>query len=109
MDKKRETVRLSNSEIPEVLRKPILLYNYEEVKSTIENLSPLGIGLIVDKNALICAGDFFYLKYYDLDSDIKCLCVYSEADGEIRNIGAYFTEPEDQKVIMTHLYFQYEN
>jgi hypothetical protein len=109
LDKKRKTARLSNSEIPVILRKPILLYNYEEVKSTIENLSPLGIGLIVDKNAPICAGDFFYLKYYDLDSDIKCLCVYSEVDGEIRNIGAYFTEPEDQKVIMTHLYFQYEN
>lgn len=109
MDKKRGTVRLSNSGIPEILRKPILLYNYEEVLSTIENLSPLGIGLIVDKNAPIRAGDFFYLKYYSFEPDIKCLCVYSEVYGDIRNIGAYFTEPEDQKVIMTHLLFQYEN
>ena len=109
MDKKRETVRLSDSEIPEILRKPILLFNYEEVKSEVENLSPLGIGLIVDRNAPIRAGDFFYLKYYDLEQDIKCLCVYSEVDGKIRNIGAYFTEPEDKKVIMTHLFFQYEN
>lgn len=92
-----------------MLRKPILLYNYEEVKSTVENLSPLGIGLVVDKDALISAGDFFYIKYYGIESDIKCLCVYSEVDGEIRNIGAYFTEPEDQKVIMTHLFFQNEN
>ena len=46
MDKRRKTVRLNIEDIPEILQKPILLYNDEEVESIIENLSPLGIALI---------------------------------------------------------------
>ncbi|HNX23414.1 MAG TPA: hypothetical protein PKG60_05160 [Spirochaetota bacterium] len=109
MDKKRETVRLSIGDIPEILRKPVLMYNNEEVGSIIENLSPLGVGLVVDKNAAIEAGDFFYLKYYTLESDIKCLCVYSEDNGNSRSIGAFFTESKDHKLILGYLHFQNEN
>ena len=71
MDKRRKTARLSMHEIPEKLRKPVLLYDYEEIKSEIDNLSPLGVGFIVDKSAEIAAGDFFYLKYYIFETDIK--------------------------------------
>jgi len=109
MDKRRKTVRLNIEDIPEILQKPILLYNDEEVESIIENLSPLGIALIMDKNSLISTGDFFYLKYYTFETDIKCLCVYSDENENGRSIGAYFTEPEDQKIIIKHLSFQNEN
>ena len=109
MDHKRKTVRLSIHEIPEILKKPILLHNYEEVDSTIDNLSPLGIGLIVDKNSEITTGDFFYLKYYGFDSDIKCYCVFCDEDAESKIIGAYFTEQEDKKLILKHLHLQNEN
>ena len=109
MDHKRKTVRLSIHEIPEILKKPVLLHNYEEVDSTIDNLSPLGIGLIVDKNSEITTGDFFYLKYYGFDSDIKCYCVFCDEDVESKIIGAYFTEQEDQKLILKHLHLQNEN
>jgi len=100
MDKRRKTARLSIKEIPKDLRHPILLFNYEEVKSQIENLSPLGVGLTVDKKDEICIGDVFYLKYYSLEADIKCICVYSDEDGETRSLGAYFTESDEQKIIM---------
>ncbi len=109
MDKRRQTVRLSITEIPEILRKPVLLYNYEEVQSSVENLSPLGIGLIVDRNSPISSGDFFYLKYHGFESDIRCYCVYCEEDENGKSIGAYFTEPEDKKRILGFLHIQHEN
>ncbi len=102
----RKTARLSIQEIPEILQKPIVLYNDEEVDSKIENLSPLGIGLVVNKSATIDRGDIFYLRYYGLDADIKCVCVFSDEDevGDKKSIGAYFTDQEDQKVILKYLY-----
>ncbi len=103
-DMRRKTARLSIHEIPEILQKPILLHNYEEVESIIENLSPLGIGLLIDKNIVIVEGDIFHLKYYGIQSEIKCVCVYSDEDGDKRSIGAYFTDPEDQKVILKYLH-----
>ena len=106
MDKRRKTARLSFHDIPEILQKPILLYNYEEVKSKIENLSPLGIGLVVDKSSEITIGDVFYLKHFPDNSDIKCVCVYCDDEGDSRSIGAYFTDPDDQKTIMEHLHWQ---
>jgi hypothetical protein len=109
VDHRRKTVRLSINEIPEILRKPILLHNYEEVESRIDNLSPLGVGLIVNPDSEIFPGDFFYLKYYGFDSDIKCYCVYCDEDGDEKSIGAYFTEPDDQKLIMKHLHLQNMN
>ena len=109
MDKRRKTFRLSINEIPEILRKPVLLYNFEEVKSEVENLSPLGIGLVVDRNSQICTGDFIYLKYPEIDSDIKCYCVYCDDDENGKSIGAYFTEPEDKELILSYLHFQNEN
>jgi len=109
MEKARKIARLSKEAIPEILQKPILLFNYEEVESKIENLSPLGIGLTIDKNSAIEKGDIFYLKYYALESDIKCVCVFSEGDENEKNIGAYFTEPADQKIIMEYLYSKKEN
>lgn len=96
---KRKTARLSLNEVPVLLQKPILLYNYEEVESKIENLSPLGIGLSIERNSLIREGDFFYLKYYDIDSYIKCVCVFTEDNEDKKSIGAYFTDPEDKKII----------
>ena len=108
MEKSRKIVRLSKEDIPEILQKPILLFNYEEVESKIENLSPLGIGLIIDKNSEIDKGDIFYLKYYALESDIKCLCVFSDRDENEKNIGAYFTEESDKKIILEHLHLKIE-
>ncbi len=105
----RKTVRLSIKEIPEILQKPIVLIDDKEVKSEIENLSPLGIGINVDINISVTSGDFFYLKYYDIDSYIKCLCVFSEETEGKRSIGAYFTDPEDQKIIFKHLKHQTDN
>jgi hypothetical protein len=106
---KRKTARLSLNEIPEILQKPILLFNYEEVESKIENLSSVGIGLVVAKSAGIVKGDIFYLKYHDLESDIKCVCVCNDEDDNGISIGAYFTEPDDILVIAKHLYNQMDN
>lgn len=103
MKRERKTARLSKEEIPEILQKPILLFNYVEVESRIENLSPLGIGLTIDKNSVLEKGDIFYLKYYSLESDIRCICVFCDSDENEKNIGAYFTEPADQKTIMEYL------
>jgi len=109
LEKSRKIARLLKEDIPEVLQKPILLFNYEEVESKIENLSPLGIGLIIDKDAMIEKGDIFYLKYYHLESDIKCVCVFSDTDENGKSVGAYFTEPEDQKRVLEHLHLKIEN
>lgn len=109
MEKVRKITRLSEEDIPEILQKPILLFNYEEVKSKIANLSPLGIGLVIDKNSIIDKGDIFYLKYYALESDIKCVCVFSEKSENEKNIGAYFIEPSDQKIIMEYLHSTNKN
>ena len=109
MDKRRKTARLSIEEIPEVLQKPILLYNDEEVKSKIENLSSFGVGLVIDRNFIMDKGDIFYLKYHSLDSDIKCVCVYSDEDENGRSIGAYFTDSADQRIIQEILHVQFEN
>lgn len=104
MENRRKTTRFSINQIPEILRKPILLYNFEEVNSEIENLSSFGIGLLVDKNANIDKGDIFYLKYHLFESDIKCICVFSDSDENNRSIGAYFTDKEDRKIIMEYLF-----
>ncbi len=109
MEKSRKIARLLKEDIPEILQKPILLFNHEEVESNIENLSPLGIGLTVHKNSNIEKGDIFYLKYYELESDVKCVCVFSDEDENGKSIGAYFTEPEDQKIILEHLRLKIEN
>jgi len=109
VDSKRKTARLYINEIPEILQKPILLYNYEEVESKIENLSSVGIGLVVAKSAAIVKGDIFYVKYHDLESDIKCVCVFSDEEDNGISIGAYFTDPEDILVIAKHLYNQMDN
>jgi len=103
---RRRTARLTRNEVPEILRNPILLHNYEEIKSEIENLSPLGIGLVIEKEIILNPGDIFYLKYHSLESDIKCVCVFSDLDGEKKSIGAYFTDQEDQKIILKHLQLQ---
>ena len=100
---KRQYARLSLNEIPEVLRKPILLNNFEEVKSQIENLSPIGIALTVDKGIIINEGDIFHIKYYVIDSYIKCLCVFSDEFEDYRLIHSYFAEVEDTKAIMKYL------
>jgi len=106
VEKARKIARLTKEDIPEILQKPILLFNYEEVESEIENLSPLGIGLTIDNNSVIEKGDVFFLKYYALESDIKCVCVFSDKDENKKNIGAYFTEPTDQKIIMKYLHLK---
>jgi hypothetical protein len=100
---KRQFARLSPNEIPEILRKPILLNNFEEVNSQIKNLSPLGIALIVDKDLNIDKGDVFHIKYHAIDSYIKCYCVFSDIFGDNRTIHAYFAEAEDTKAIMKYL------
>ena len=100
---KRRSARFSPSEIPEILRKPIFLNNFEEVNSQIENLSPLGIALIVDKKINIGVGDIFHIKYHVIDSYIKCVCVFSDISGDNRAVHAYFTEAEDAKAIMKYL------
>ena len=105
MENKRKTVRISIEDIPEFLQKPILLFNYEEVRSRIENLSPLGIGLEIDKETLIEKGDVFMLKYHCFNTDIKCVCVFSDVDETSRHIGAYFTDQENQNLILNHLYY----
>jgi hypothetical protein len=105
VDNRRTTTRLSKDEIPEFLQNPILLYNYEEVKSNIENLTPIGIGLSIDKEIIIDKGEAFLLKYYCFDTDIKCVCVFSDVEGNCRKIGAYFSDPEHQKLIYNHLFF----
>lgn len=105
MDLKRKAARLSIDAIPEVLKKPALFYKDEELPSKIDNLSPLGIGLEVGKDVLIAVGDIFHLKYNSIEADIKCLCVYNDDDGDKRSIGAYFTDPEDQKIILKYMFF----
>jgi hypothetical protein len=100
---KRQSARLSLSEIPEILRKPIFLNNFEEAKSQLENLSPLGISLIVDKEISIDKGDIFHIKYHVIDSYIKCLCVFNDVSGDNRIVHAYFSEAEDTKAIMKYL------
>ena len=100
---RRQYARLSPNEIPEVLRKPILLNNFEEVKSQIVNLSPLGIAISVDKEVNINQGDIFHIKYYVIDSYIKCFCVFSDESGDNRIVHSYFTEVEDTKAIMKYL------
>jgi hypothetical protein len=105
VENRRKTVRISIDEIPEFLQQPILLFNHEEVKSRIENLSPLGIGLELEKEAIIQKGDIFFIKYHCFNTDIKCVCVFSEVDEKFRHIGAYFTDPENQNLILTHLYY----
>jgi len=102
----RKIARFSKEDIPGILQKPILLFNYEEVKSRIENLSPLGIGLEIDNQSMISKGDIFYLKYCSLELDIKCVCVFCDSDENEKNIGAYFTEPADQKIIMKYLHLK---
>jgi len=104
MENRRKTIRISTDEMPDFLQKPILLFNHEEVKSRIENLSPLGIGLEIDREAIIKKGDIFFLKYLCFNRDIKCVCVFSDVDEKSRHIGAYFTDPENQNLILTHLY-----
>lgn len=105
MDNRRKTVRISIDQIPDFLQKPILLYNFEEIKSRIENLSPLGIGLEIDRGTIIDKGDIFFLKYHCFNTDIKCVCVFSDVDETSRHIGAYFTDQENQNLILTHLYY----
>lgn len=100
---KRQLARLSANEVPEILRKPILLNNFEEVKSQIENLSPLGIALLVDKGIKIEKGDSFHIKYHVIDSIIKCFCVFSDEYGDKKIIHAYFADVEDTKEIMKYL------
>jgi hypothetical protein len=100
---RRQYARLTPNEIPEVLRRPILLNNFEEVKSQIENLSPLGIALTVDKWINIDKGDTFHIKYYVIDSYIKCFCVFSDVSDDNRVIHSYFTDVEDTKAIMEYL------
>ena len=103
MDRRRQVVRLSIHDIPESLKNPQLFFNNETAELEIENLSPLGIGFAVAKSVLIMKGDFFYLKYISLHSDFKCLCVFVDEDGESRHIGAYFADPEDQKIMLNYL------
>lgn len=105
MEMRRKTDRITIETIPEVLHRPQLIYNDTEISSEIENLSPLGVGLVTAKNISITTGDIFYLRYAVIDSDIKCLCVYSIEDEKRISIGAYFSDPEDQKKILRHLYF----
>ena len=100
---RRQYARLSPNEIPEVLRKPILLNNFEEVESQIENLSPLGIALTVGKAVSINKGNIFHIKYHVIDSYIKCFCVFSDELGDNRTVHAYFAEVEDTKAIMKYL------
>jgi len=100
----RKSVRLSYDDIPEVLQNPLLLFNCKEVGSRIINLSPLGAGLLIDKHSKLDKGDIFYLKYSELDLEIKCICVFSDADGEKRSIGGYFTEADDKKLILKFLH-----
>ena len=105
MENRRKTVRISIDEIPEFLRNPVLLFNNKEVKSRIENLSPLGIGLEIEREAIIDKGDILLLKYDCFNTDIKCICVFSDVDEKNRHIGAYFTDPANQNLILTHLYY----
>jgi len=100
---KRQFARLSSDEIPEILRKPILLNDFEEVASQIENLSPLGIALSVNKEINIDQGVIFHIKYHAIDSYIKCLCVFSDISGDKRIVHAYFADAEDSKEIMKYL------
>ena len=102
MDKmeRRKAARYSFDEIPEVLRKPVLLLNYEEVKSQIINLSPLGISLSVDKEIDIDKESVFQVKFRVIDSYIQCICVFSDIYGDNRIVNAYFTDVEDSKAMM---------
>lgn len=99
----RKTVRLTYEEIPEILQNPILFFNYEEIRSKIENLSPLGVGLFIYNSYMIDKGDIFYLKYLSLEVDIKCICVFKDTGADGINIGAYFTNTDDQKIILKYL------
>ena len=100
---RRKSARLSPNEIPEILRKPIFLNNFEEVESQIVNLSPLGIALIVDKGLNIDIGDVFHIKYHIIDSYIKCFCIFSDESDDNRIVHAYFADVEDTKAIMKYL------
>ena len=97
---RRQYARLSPAEIPEILRNPILLNNFEEVNSQIENLSPLGIAISVNKEIDIDEGSIFHIKYHAIDSYIKCICVFSDISGDNKTVNAYFTDVEDTKAIM---------
>ena len=97
---RRKIARYSFDEIPEILRKPVLLLNYEEVKSQIINLSPLGISLSVDKEIDIDKKSVFQVKFHVIDSYIQCICVFSDISGDNRIVNAYFTDVEDTKSMM---------
>ena len=105
MDLRRKTARLTIDAIPEILQKPAVFYKDEEVPSKIGNLSPLGVGLETEGDVIIAVGDIFYIRYREIDADIKCVCVYNEEDGNRRSIGAYFTRQEDQKIILKYMFF----
>ena len=100
---RRQFARFSPDEIPEILRKPILLNDFEEVNSQIVDLSPLGISLSINKEINIDEGSIFHIKYYAIDSYIKCLCVFSDISDDNRIVHAYFTDAEDTKAIMKYL------
>lgn len=105
MENRRKAVRISIEEIPDFLHKPVLLFNNEKIKSRIENLSPLGIGLEIERESVIEKGDIFYLIYDCFNTDIKCICVFSDVDNKNRHIGAYFTDPENRNLILNHIYY----
>jgi len=73
----RKFRRIPADELPDNLTKPVVLIDHMEVKSSLIDLSPIGIGIEIDLERSLNEGDLFDVKFFNriLISDVSVCSV----------------------------------
>ena len=101
MDERRKDSRIPYLALRDELRQVEIILHSVSIDAEVEDISLVGIGLIVRKINFLHKGDIFIVSFPKIDRQMKSVCVYceDEDDDETVVIGAYFLNPFDEENI----------